>query len=380
MSAAAQQGKRDYYEVLEVAKQASAQDIKSAYRKKAILFHPDKNPGNRESEEKFKEASEAYSILSDPEKRARYDQFGHAGLGANPFEGQGFGFSGSINDIFGDIFGEIFGQGRGGRQRGGPGRGSDLRFNLEITFEEAAFGTETQVKIPRPKRCETCSGSGSKAGTGPRACSNCGGSGELRFTQGFFSVSRPCNVCGGAGRVITDPCATCRGAGKTDAQAILTVKIPAGVDTGTRLRLTGEGEPGESGGQAGDLYVVVHVKEHPIFAREDREVICEVPISFVDAALGSSIDVPTLDGKAKLKIPSGTQSGKIFRLKGKGIPSLNGYERGDQHVRVVIETPTNLSKDQRRLLEEFQAISNPESHPQHKSFWGKVKDLLGTPS
>ncbi|MFN7134489.1 MAG: molecular chaperone DnaJ, partial [Myxococcales bacterium] len=280
-------------------------------------------------------------------------------------------------DIFGDIFGEIFGAQRGGaRGRGGRSRGADLRYNLEITFEEAAFGVETQIKIPKPKRCETCEGSGSKPGKSARACTTCGGTGEMRFTQGFFSVSRPCTGCHGAGRVITDPCEACRGAGKIEAESQLSVKIPAGVDTGTRLRLTGEGEPGDFGGPPGDLYVVVHVKEHPLFTREDNEVLCEVPISFVDAALGSTIEVPTLEGKVKVKIPAGTQSGKIFRLKGKGIPSLNGYERGDQHVRVVIETPTNLTREQRKLLEEFAAISNPESHPQGKSFWDKVKKLL----
>jgi molecular chaperone DnaJ len=370
--------KRDYYEVLGVQRGASADEIKSSYRKLAFQWHPDKNPGNKEAEEKFKEASEAYAVLSDPEKRTRYDQFGFGGVGSNPFEGfGGFGFSGaSINDIFGDIFGEIFGGSRG--RRSAVNRGADLRYNLEIGFEEAAFGTEAQVKIPRPHRCDECAGSGARKGTGPRACPTCGGSGELRFTQGFFSMSRPCSQCGGVGRVIADPCPRCRGRGKVDSEATLTVRVPPGVDTGTRLRLSGEGEPGDNAGPPGDLFVVLHVREHPLFQREDSDILCEVPISFTDAALGASIDVPTLDGKLKMKIPQGTQSGKIFRLRGKGIPDLNGRGRGDQHVRVVIETPTHLSKEQRNLLEQFAAIANPDSLPQSRSFWGKVKELFGT--
>jgi molecular chaperone DnaJ len=361
--------KRDYYEVLGVNRQVSAQELKSAYRKVALQFHPDRNPGNREAEEKFKEATEAYEVLSNPEKRAKYDRFGHA---ENLFDGFAGGFSGNINDIFGDIFGEIF----GGRRSGGRNRGADLRYNLEISFEEAAFGSEVQVKIPKPKRCEICGGTGSK-GASPRRCPTCGGAGELRFTQGFFSVSRPCNHCGGSGQVITDPCPRCRGAGTYQAESQLKVKIPAGVDTGTRVRLTGEGEPGEHGGAPGDLYVIVHVKEHPIFVREDTEVLCEVPISFTQATLGAQIDVPTLDGKVKMKIPAGTQSGRVFRLKGKGIPRLHGSGRGDQHVRVAVETPTELNSEQRELLERFAAISGEESHPQSKSFFDKVRELFG---
>ena len=368
--------KRDYYEVLGVERKAAADEIKSAYRKAALKFHPDRNPGDKDSEEKFKEASEAYAVLSDADKRARYDQFGHAGLGANPFEGfGGFGFSGSINDIFGDIFAEIFG-GRAGRSRG-PERGQDLRYDLALTFEEAAFGTEKGVAFPRPRRCEECGGSGAKRGTTPKACATCRGTGEIRFSQGFFAISRPCSHCSGTGRVVGDPCGSCRGAGKVDAQASLTVKVPAGVDGGTRLRVAGEGIPGDSGGPPGDLYVVLSVKEHPIFQREENDILCEVPISFPEAALGASIDVPTLEGKMKLKIPAGTQSGKVIRLKHKGIPDLNGYGRGDLHVRLVVETPTNLSKDQRRLLEELQASCCPDNLPQGKSFWGKVKELFG---
>ncbi len=367
--------KRDYYEVLEVAKSAAADEIKSAYRKKALQFHPDRNPGSKEAEEKFKEASEAYAVLSDAEKRAKYDQFGHGGLGANPFEGfGGFGFSGSINDIFGDIFSEIFGGARGGRRS--VSRGADLRYNLQLTFEQAAFGTEAPIKIPRAKRCEGCNGSGARQGSGFKPCPSCGGAGEVRFSQGFFSISRPCSQCGGSGKHITDPCPTCHGAGKTEAQASLSVKVPAGVDSGTRLRLTGEGEPGDNGGPPGDLYVFLQVAEHPLFHREENDLLCEVPISFTEAALGGTIDVPTLEGKTKIKIPPGTQSGKVLRLKGKGIADLNGYGRGDQHVRLVVETPTNLSKEQRHLLEEFARLSTPETNPQGKSFWGKVKELF----
>jgi molecular chaperone DnaJ len=247
---------------------------------------------------------------------------------------------------------------------------------LEISFEEAAFGTEVQVKIPKPKRCDTCHGSGSKSGA-RKTCATCGGSGELRFTQGFFAVSRTCHQCGGSGQTISDPCPTCKGAGKVEAVSQLAVKIPGGVDSGTRVRLAGEGEPGEGGGSAGDLYVVVHVREHPIFVREGDEVLCEVPISFTQATLGSQIDVPTLDGKVKMKIPSGTQTGKVFRLRSKGVPHLHGSGRGDQHVRVVIETPSDLSHEQRALLEKFAEISGEESHPQAKSFFAKVRELFG---
>src|SRR5216683_2722873 len=335
--------KRDYYEVLGVSREVNAQDLKSAYRRVALQYHPDRNPGNREAEEKFKEASEAYEVLSDPEKRARYDQFGHS---QSPFEG--FGFSGSVNDIFGDIFGEIFGGAR--RSRTARARGADLRYNLEISFEEAAFGSEVKVRIPKPKRCEVCNGSGSKSGSA-RSCPTCGGTGELRFTQGFFSVSRPCNQCGGTGQIISDPCTKCRGAG--------------------------EGEPGERGGPPGDLYVVVHVRPHPIFIREGTEVLCEVPVSFTQAALGTQIEVPTLDGKVKMKIPAGTQTGKTFRLRGRGIPHLRGAGRGDQHVRVVVETPTDLTRQQKELLEKFAQISGEDTNPQSKSFFDKVRELFG---
>ncbi|AKJ00048.1 molecular chaperone DnaJ [Archangium gephyra] len=376
MPAAAGQ-KRDYYEVLGVQKNVSGQELKSAFRKVALQYHPDRNPGNKDAEEKFKEASEAYEVLSDPERRARYDRFGHAGVGGaaggDPFGG---GFQGvNINDIFGEIFGDIFG-GRGGRGRV-SNRGADLRFNLEISFEEAAFGCRPKVPIPRPKKCDTCSGSGSKSGAAPKACGTCGGSGELRFTQGFFAVSRPCTDCGGTGAVVPDPCAKCRGSGKVPSEEVIEVNIPAGVDNGTRVRLGGLGEPGDRGGPPGDLYVTVIVREHSLFQREDYDVFCEVPISFTQAALGAKIDVPTLDGKVKMTIPEGTQSGKVFRLKGKGIPHLHSGQRGDQHVRVVVETPTGLTQKQRELLEKFADSSGEDVHPQSKNFFEKVRELFG---
>lgn len=362
--------KRDYYEVLGVERNADADSLKKAFRKAAMQHHPDRNPGDKQAEEKFKEASEAYEVLSDPDKRARYDRFGHQGV--EGFQGGGFNTV-NINDIFGEIFGDIFGGGRGrGRQRN---RGADLRYNLELTFEEAAFGTEVNVKIPRPKRCNECDGTGSKSKQ-MRTCPTCGGAGEVRYTQGFFAVARACGQCNGSGHVVQDPCKACKGEGTVDAVSELAVKIPPGVDTGTRVRLAGEGEPGEHGGPSGDLYVVVHVKEHPLFHREEYEVFCEVPISFVQAALGAQLEVPTLDGMVKMKVPEGTQSGKIFRLKGKGVPHLHGNARGDQHVRVVVETPQNLSGKQRELLEQFAELSGEDINPHAKSFFQKVKQLF----
>lgn len=361
--------KRDYYEVLGVERNVDADALKKAFRKAAMQHHPDRNPGDKDAEEKFKEASEAYEVLSDPDKRARYDRFGHQGV--EGFAGGGFNTV-NLNDIFGEIFGDIFGGGGGrrGRQRN---RGADLRYNLELDFEEAAFGKEVSVKIPRPKRCEDCEGTGS-ASKQLRTCPTCGGAGEVRFTQGFFAVSRACTQCRGTGRVTQDPCKTCRGAGAVEAVSELSVKIPPGVDTGTRVRLAGEGEPGEQGGPAGDLYVVVHVKEHPLFHREEDEVFCEVPITFVQAALGAQLEVPTLDGMVKMTIPEGTQSGKVFRLKGRGVPHLHGGGRGDQHVRALVETPQNLTGRQRELLEQFAAESGEDINPQSKSFFQKVKE------
>jgi molecular chaperone DnaJ len=360
--------KRDYYEILGVDRNADADGLKKAFRKMAMQYHPDRNPGDKAAEESFKEASEAYEILSDAERRARYDRFGHQGL--EGFSAQSYGAV-NFNDIFGEIFGDIFG---GGRRRG-RSRGQDLRYNLEIAFEEAAFGSEVKVKIPRPKRCEECAGTGSKSKQ-LRTCPTCGGAGEVRFTQGFFAVARPCSQCNGSGKVVSDPCRVCKGSGTTDSITELSVKIPPGVDTGTRVRLSGEGEPGENGGPPGDLYVVVHVREHPLFHREESEVLCEVPISVVQAALGAHIEVPTLDGMVKMRIPEGTQSGKVFRLKGKGIPFLHGGGRGDQHVRVLVETPQNLSAKQRELLEQFAEAAGESVNPQATSFFRKVKEIF----
>lgn len=368
--------KRDYYEVLGVERAADEQAIKSAYRRLAHQLHPDKNPGDKHAEERFKEASEAYEVLSDPDKRARYDRFGHAnGQGFDA----GFPFGGAagatINDIFGDIFGEMFG---GGARRSRPRtRGADLRYHLEIAFEEAAFGSVARIVIPRSHMCEACRGSGAKPGTGPRTCPTCGGAGEIRLTQGFFSIARTCHHCQGQGRVIVDKCGECGGAGAKRREATVEVKVPPGVDTGTRLKLSGEGEPAPvPGGTAGDLYVVVQVREHPVFRREDTEILCDMPISFAQAALGATLEVPTLDGPAKLKMPAGTQTGKVFRLKGKGIPALQGGGRGDQHVRVFVETPTHLTREQKELLERFAALSGEETNPQTKTFWEKVKELV----
>lgn len=369
--------KRDYYEILGVNKNASDAEIKKAYRRLAIKYHPDKNPDDKEAEARFKELSEAYAVLSDGQKRATYDQFGHAGMDGGGFSGGGFDFGGTpFEDLFGDIFGDVFGGGRrGGRSRGQ--RGDDLRFNLNISFEEAAFGVEKKVQVPRMVRCETCDGSGAKAGTSPKSCSTCGGAGQVRFQQGFFSLTRPCPDCGGQGQVIESPCGDCRGTGRTRSSRTLSLKIPAGVETGSRLKLNGEGELGLNGGPPGDLYVVVEVDQHPIFERDGYDVICEVPIAFVQAALGDDIQVPTLEGKVDLKIPAGTQTGKVFKLSGKGIPSLQGYGRGDQLVLLRVEVPTKLSARQRELLEEFAREGGQEINPEHQSFFDKVKELFG---
>jgi molecular chaperone DnaJ len=366
-------GKRDYYEVLGVGRDADEQTIKTAYRRLAHKYHPDKNPGDTQAEDQFKEASEAYEVLSDADKRARYDRFGHA-TGSEDFPFGGAAAS-TINDIFGDIFGEMFGG--GARRTRARTRGSDLRYHLEIAFEEAVFGTTARIQIPRARPCATCHGSGAKPGTSPRTCPTCGGAGEIRLTQGFFSIARTCHQCQGQGRVIVEKCPTCGGAGARREQATVEVKVPPGVDTGTRLKLSGEGEAAPvPGGTPGDLYVVVQVREHPVFRREDTEILCDMPISFTQAALGASIDVPTLDGPAKLKVPAGTQTGKVFRLRGKGVPSLQGGGRGDQHVRVFVETPTHLTKEQRELLERFADASGEETNPQTRTFWEKVQDVL----
>jgi molecular chaperone DnaJ len=364
--------KRDYYEVLGVSRAAGDEEIKKAYRKLALKFHPDKNPDDRHAaEERFKELVEAYQVLCDSERRSLYDRFGHAAFESGG-PGAGFDFNAGFEDIIGDLFGDFFGGGRG-RSR----RGQDLRYDLEITFEEAAFGCEKAIVVPRLGACDTCGGSGAKPGTRPQSCPQCRGSGQLRFQQGFFSIAKTCGHCNGSGRVIATPCAACGGAGANRRQHRLNVRIPPGVETGSRLRLRGEGEAG-SGGASGDLFVVLSVQDHPFFVRDGAHIICDVPVSFAQAALGTEIDVPTLQGATKLKIPAGTQSGQLFKLRGKGVPDLNGYGRGDEIVRLLVETPRKLSPQQRTLLEEVARISGEEVHPLQKSFLEKVRALLAS--
>jgi molecular chaperone DnaJ len=372
--------KRDYYEVLGVSRDADAAVLKTAYRKLAHQFHPDKNQGDQAAEERFKELTEAYAVLSDEEKRARYDRFGHAGGGGSAGDPFGFGMgAASINDIFGDIFGEVFGGG-GGRRARQRSRGEDYRYHLELTLEEAAFGVSKRLRIPRPRPCEPCKGSGAKAGTSPRTCPTCGGSGEVRLTQGFFAIARTCHHCQGAGRVIVEKCPACGGAGATRDEVEVEVAIPPGVDTGTRVRSLGDGGPPPApGGQAGDLYVVIQVKEHPLFRREGTEIVCEVPVSFTQAALGATVEVPTLDGPHKLKLPAGTQSGAALKVKGKGVAGLNGGGRGDQHVMIFVETPTHLNGAQRELLEKFAELAGEATHPRGHSFWEKAAELWRDP-
>lgn len=367
--------KADYYELLGVSRDIGAEELKKAYRKAALRYHPDRNPGDKAAEEKFKELSEAYQVLSDPEKRSQYDRFGHAAFeqGAGGFGG-GFDFSTNFEDIFGDIFGDFFG---GGGRAGRQARGQDLAYSLEVSFEEAAFGTEKTVSIPRRVTCATCQGTGAEPGTRPQTCGTCRGSGQMRFQQGFFTVARTCNRCDGQGSVVTDPCTECQGAGAVRKTSNLQIKIPGGVDSGSRLKLRGEGEAGPVGGIAGDLYVTIQVGEHPLFERQNNEVICELPISFPQAALGADIEAPTLEGKIKMKVPAGTQSGSIFRLRGKGIVDLRGRGRGDQLVRIVVETPTDLGAKQKELLEEFARLNGGEVHPISKGFFDKVKELFG---
>ncbi len=370
--------KADYYQLLGVSQSAGAEEIKKAYRKAALKYHPDRNPGDNVAEGKFKELSEAYQVLSDGEKRAQYDRYGHAafeqGRGSG---GGGSDFSGNFEDIFGDIFGDFFGGGGGRGGRGRARRGEDLSYNLEISFEEAAFGTEKTISVPRMSVCEPCQGSGAKAGTRPQTCGTCRGTGQVRFQQGFFTIARTCHQCGGQGSTVTDPCPTCRGAGSVRKTSTLQVKVPAGVDMGSRLKLRGEGEHSPMGGSPGDLYVMIQVREHPLFQRTQNEVVCEVPISFPQAALGSDIEVPTLEGKLKMKIPAGTQSGNVFRLRGKGIADLRGGGRGDQLVRVTVETPRKLSGKQRELLEQFAELDGADVHPLSRGFFDKVKELFG---
>ena len=366
--------KRDYYEVLGVAKNASDEEIKKAYRKLAMKFHPDRNPDDKGTEEKFKEAKLAYEILSDSDKRAAYDQFGHAGVDPQAGMGGGFG-GGGFSDAFSDIFGDIFG---GGSRRERVYRGADLRYNLEISLEEAARGTETKIRIPTLEECGTCHGSGAKPGTTPTTCSTCGGHGQVRIQQGLFSVQQTCPRCSGTGKMVSDPCPSCHGEGRVKKHKTLSVKIPSGVDNGDRIRLGGEGEAGVNGGPPGDLYVVVHLKEHPVFKRHGDDLHCEMPISFATAALGGEIEIPTLDGHAKIKIPSETQSGKVFRLRGKGIKGVRSHAPGDLLCHMMVETPVNLSERQRELLREFESLSpGRNNHPRAQSFMDKVKAFFG---
>jgi len=375
--------KRDFYDVLGVNRDASDEDIKKAYRKMAMKYHPDRNPDSKEAEEKFKQCKEAYEILSDGQKRAAYDQYGHAGVdqnaGAGGFRGgQGYG---DFADAFSDIFGDIFGGGRAGSGGGRAQvfRGADLRYNMEITLEEAARGCERQIRIPAHERCDVCHGSGAKPGTQPKTCSTCGGHGQVRMSQGFFSVQQTCPTCHGSGKQITDPCVKCHGAGQIKTTKTLNVKIPAGVDEGDRIRLSGEGEPGENGGPSGDLYVVTHIKAHTVFQREGMDLHCEMPISFATAALGGEIEIPTLDGMAKVKISGETQSGRVYRLRGKGIKAVRGSNFGDLMCHVVVETPVNLTERQKELLREFEAVSQDDAavhNPRAKSFMDKLKDFF----
>lgn len=370
--------KRDYYEILGVSKDVTAAELKKAYRREAMKHHPDRNPGDSSAEEKFKEANEAYEVLSDDQKRAAYDRFGHAGVdGQSGMGGGGAGFN-NFSDIFGDVFGDIFG-GAGGRGgRGGPSRGSDLRYNLDLSLEEAVKGTSVQIKVPTLVSCKVCEGSGAKPGSKPITCTTCGGHGQVRMQQGFFSVQQTCPTCRGRGTIISDPCKSCHGQGRTEETKTLSVKVPAGVDTGDRIRLSGEGEAGADGGPSGDLYVQVNVRKHDIFQRDGADLYCEVPIDFVDAALGGELEVPTLDGRVKLKVPPETQTGKLFKLRGKGVTPVRGGTQGDLLCRVVVETPVNLTSKQKELLREFQnTMKGGKYSPKQSSWFDGVKKFFG---
>jgi molecular chaperone DnaJ len=384
--------KRDYYEILGVSRTATEIEIKSAYRKLAMQFHPDRNPGDQVAEERFKEAAEAYAILADGEKRSLYDRFGHAGVRTGPGGSAGFDPSvfqefGDFADILGNMFGfgDLFGS---GRRRGGPQRGSDLRYDLEISFEESARGAETSVQIPRQENCDTCQGSGAAPGSSASTCPQCKGQGQVRFQQGFFTVARTCPQCRGAGKIITKPCATCRGAGRVARERKITVKIPAGISTGQQLRLQNEGEAGAGGGPAGHLYVVVHVHEHEFFRRDGNNLFCEIAVNFTTVALGGEVQVPTLDGTETVKVPEGTQTGTTFRLKGKGMPDVNGRIRGDLFATVQVQTPKKLTREQRKLIEQLAgALPKEKFEPRprtsdddaqgERNLFDRVKDMFG---
>jgi molecular chaperone DnaJ len=370
--------KRDYYEVLGVTRDAGDADIKKAYRRLAMKNHPDRNPDDPSAEDRFKEATEAYDILSDPEKRQAYDQFGHAGVDAS-MGGMGNGFAGgNFSDIFSDVFGDIFGGGgRGGRSS--VQRGADFRYGLELSLEQAVSGDNVEIEVPILAVCEDCSGSGAKPGTSASTCPDCGGAGQIRVAQGFFSLQQTCPRCRGAGQIISDPCTSCGGGGRKEKRKKLSVRIPPGVDTGDRIRLSGEGEAGFNGGPPGDLYVQVEVREHPIFGRDGRNLFCEMPVSFVDAALGGEIEVPTLDGRVKLKIPAETQTGKVFRLRGKGVTPVRGGGVGDLLCKINVETPVNLNDQQKKLLKEFKASlgqGGAKHSPRESSWFQGVKDFF----
>ena len=377
------QARYDFYEVLSVSRTASPEEIKSAYRKAALKWHPDRNPEKKDvAEEKFRQASEAYAVLSDEQKRAAYDRFGHAGISGVGADG---GFNATIfeefQDIFGDFFGfeDVFGRGGGARARNRPQRGSDLRYDMRLSFEEAAAGVSTKIRIPRQEFCEACNGVGAKAGTGITACETCKGHGQLHYQQGFFAITRTCPACQGAGQVIREKCADCRGKGRIERVRVIDVRIPPGVDSQTRVRVPSEGEPGVNGGPPGDLYLVLDVKDHPFFERRGADLYCTIPISVTQAALGADILVPALAGEERVAIPEGTQTGAIIRLKGKGLPDPHGGGKGDLYVHVRVMTPTKLTREQRRLLQELGGTLPVENRPaeRNSSFFGKVKDIFG---